>query len=247
MGLTKFFRQSKSIAKKSAGEKQADKKKEKNVFAAVKNFERDRGEELKKSLKNTRLILCGSMLANVALAVALSALSPLKSVEPFVLRVDTTTGYVDTVRPYNMANETYDETVSRYFLTRFVENRESYEWNTVQSMFDTVELMSSGSVFAEYKNMMYGKFSPVTKLKQNNKILVRVQSVTFLESDLAQVRFIKAISDLDGKPASGYTPTQWIATVKFDYTREIKTEAQRQVNPFGLNVLTYRVDPEVSK
>ncbi|HFO3706276.1 TPA: type IV secretion system protein [Escherichia coli] len=61
-------------------------------------------------------------------------------------------------------------------------------------------------------------------------------------------RLVKAITDPDGKPAPGYTPTQWIATIKFVWAKDkITTEAERQINPFGLDVLSYRIDPEVVK
>lgn len=246
MELKTYFNQSKVEARKTPGEKEKDKKQEKTIFDAVKDFERNRDAELKKSLKTTRLMLAASVITSVALAVAVSVMSPLKSVEPFLLRVDNATGHVDTVKPYSQTSGTWDETVSRYFLTRFVENREGYEWFSIQNMLDSVELMASSPVFNEYKNMIYGDFSPLTKLKKNNKILVRVESVTFLDDSTAQVRFVKAITDPDGKPTPGYTPTKWLATLKFDYDKDkIKTEAQRQINPFGLDVLSYRVDAEV--
>ncbi|SPW93595.1 conjugal transfer protein TraG [Escherichia coli] len=48
-------------------------------------------------------------------------------------------------------------------------------------MLNTVELMSSSQVFAEYNNMIHGPLSPLYKLKKSYKILVRVQSITFLD------------------------------------------------------------------
>ncbi|EIU9113116.1 type IV secretion system protein [Salmonella enterica] len=248
MGLKKYFRQSKQEARKTPGEKEQDKKLEKSVFNAAKEMARDRDAELKKSLRSTRVGFVLSAGANIVLAVAIACMAPLKSVEPFLLRVDNSTGYTDVVRPFNQTGDTFDEAVSRYFLTQFIENREGYEWYTIQNMLDTVELMSSSAVFNEYKNMIYGPLSPLNKLKKNNKIMVRVKAITFLDDHTAQGRFVKAITDPDGRPTPGYTPTQWIATIKFDFDKsKVKTEADRQINPFGLNVLSYRVDPEVVK
>ena len=36
----------------------------------------------------------------------------------------------------------------------------------------------------------------------------------------------------------------WIATIDFDYEKEIKTEAERLENPLGFQVISYRVDVE---
>ncbi|HGG5823035.1 TPA: virB8 family protein [Salmonella enterica subsp. enterica serovar Saintpaul] len=248
MGLKEYFNQSKKEARKKPGEKEQDRKKEESVYKAAKELARDRDEELKKSLKNTRLLSLLAMGVNISLAVALACMAPLKRVDPFLLRVDSSTGYVDVVKPYDQATDTFNEAVTRYFLTRYIENRESYEWYTIQNMLDTVELMSSPPVFAEYKNMIYGDLSPLNKLKKSNKIMTRVKSIVFLDENTAQGRFVKAITDPDGKPTPGYTPTQWIATIKFDYdSSKISTEAERQINPFGMDVLTYKVDPEVVK
>ena len=52
-----------------------------------------------------------SLLAIVSVA-AVAALTPLKTVEPFVIRVDNATGIVDVVNALDNARETYDEAVS---------------------------------------------------------------------------------------------------------------------------------------
>lgn len=248
MGLKEYFKKSKAEARKTPAQKEIDKKIEKNVLDAAKEFARDRDNELKRSLRITRFALFFSSASAAAMAVALAVMAPLKTTEPFLLRVDKTTGYTDVITPFSQDSGTYDEAVSRYFLTRYLENREGYDWYTIQNMLNTVELMSSSAVFAEYNNMIHGPLSPLYKLKKSYKILVRVQSITFLDENTAQGRLVKAITDPDGKPAPGYTPTQWIATIKFVWAKDkITTEAERQINPFGLDVLSYRIDPEVVK
>lgn len=59
------------------------------------------------------------------------------------------------------------------------------------------------------------------------------------------VRFIKTTKRMDQEGSPG-TTTKWVATVAYEYrnTALIK-ESARLVNPFGFQVLTYRVDPEM--
>src|SRR5256886_10120739 len=55
----------------------------------------------------------------VAGAVRLVLLMPLKRVEPFVVRVDSSTGIGDVVPVYD-CNAAVSQTVTRYFLTHYV-------------------------------------------------------------------------------------------------------------------------------
>ena len=56
----------------------------------------------------------------MAASVALVLLMPLKRVEPFVVRVDNSTGIVDVVPVYSRRRARMDEAVTRYFLTHYV-------------------------------------------------------------------------------------------------------------------------------
>lgn len=57
MGLKEYFKSSKAEARKTPAQKETDKKIEKNVLDAAKEFARDRDNELKRSLRITRFAL----------------------------------------------------------------------------------------------------------------------------------------------------------------------------------------------
>ncbi|EFF2610251.1 type IV secretion system protein, partial [Escherichia coli] len=44
-----------------------------------------------------------------------------------------------------------------------------------------------------------------------------------------------------------YRVTDWIATVAFDFNKDVKTEEQRLINPLGFEAVSYRVDAEAIK
>lgn len=220
---------------------------EKQVFEAVKLFETDVIESKQRRIGFLTKFCIFQGVTIVLMAGALIGLAPLKSVEPFLLRVDSTTGYVDKVNPYDVKSGTVNEAVQRFFLARFIENREGYEWFTVKDMYNFVEATSNRAVFDAYKNYMISSQSPVKVLSNRMKMLVKVNGITFLDDETAQIRFTKLITEPDGKAAAGYIPTQWIATLKFDFSKKITTEQERLLNPLGLNVISYRVDAEVVK
>ncbi|WP_150322317.1 type IV secretion system protein, partial [Enterobacter hormaechei] len=62
---------------------------------------------------------------------------------------------------------------------------------------------------------------------------------------IGTVRFIKTTKRVDD-PNSPGTVTKWVATVAYEYRNpSLIRESARLVNPFGFQVLSYRVDPEM--
>ena len=213
-------------------------------FKEVKEFQNDRLAQVKKLSKIAWLSTAIMTFIVVVMAVAIAAMMPLKTVEPFVIRVDNNTGFTDVAQPLANNKTTEGQEVDKYFLAKWVVNRESYDWQTIQNMSDTIELMSSNRVFSEYRNIITNKVtSPLFILKQDKKVMVRVSSVTFID-DVAQVRFIKFVKNANGTMAPEYPTTNWIGTIGFDYKKTISKQQERLVNPLGFQVTSYRVDPE---
>ncbi|HCB1657212.1 TPA: type IV secretion system protein [Citrobacter farmeri] len=239
-----YYEETAKLAEKSQGERSRDNK---AYYEAIKSFEQDRISSLEGQRK---LLIRGIGAAGgviCLLAVALAGLAPLKTAVPYVIRVDNSTGYTDIAKSISDEKTTYEEVINKYWLSQYVINYESYDWQTVQTMYDTVQLMSDGSVFSEYKNKMLASNSPLSLLKDNYKLKTKVKSVTFLNADTAQVRFTKLVLTNTGQLSTEYAPTDWVALISFDFNHEIKTEGERLLNPLGFNVLSYSVDPEATK
>lgn len=245
--MRKFFKKSIDEVTKNPAEKSQDKKEDKAIFEAVKYFETDIIDAKNKRIKFLSFSSLFLLITVVLMALAIVFLSPLKTSVPYLIRVDSTTGYVDKVEPYNLKSNTVDQSISRYFIARYVENREGYEWNTIQSMYDFVELTSSSSVFSAYKMYIMNDNSPIKRLGKGLKMQVKVNSITNLGNNTATVRFTKLIVNQDGSLSSGYEPSKWIATVKYDFDKALKNESQRLLNPLGFDVISYKVDAEVVK
>ena len=65
----------------------------------------------------------------------LFALMPLKSVEPFVVRVDKITGMVDVMSAVDERTMKYDEAMDKYFASEYVKRREGYHYDLLQYDF----------------------------------------------------------------------------------------------------------------
>ena len=88
-------------------------------FAESASWDRDREAASRKSTRIAWWVAGGASVCTLALAAALLVLTPLKRVEPFVVRVDNATGSVDVV-PVYAGTDHFPQTIRRYFLTHYV-------------------------------------------------------------------------------------------------------------------------------
>lgn len=214
----------------------------------IKAFEQDRVSLAKQSAKKAWMVATGFGVLALLSILAVVGLTPLKEVEPFLVRVDNSTGHTDIMRPLADAQSlTYGEVLDSYWLRIYTTERNSYDWENVQNSYNTVKLMSNNNVFGEYSRMIKSENSPVKTFTDTRKIVVSVSDISFLpaiskDSTLAQIRFKRDVRTSDGKPVTGYKTTLWTATITFDYLAVINTDAERQLNPLGFRVTSYRED-----
>lgn len=215
----------------------------KKYFQAAQDFEKAEIERVRKNAKLAWRLVFVSMGIVICAVLAVAMLTPLKTVQPFVIRVDNNTGLTDTVSVMKQRQDSYDEIVDKYFLKQYVQYRESYDWETIQTTFDATKLMSSPAVSAEFEKFYAGDNAPHKMLKNNRKVLVKVQSVAFL-GNLAQVRFIKQSVPVGNALDQKSPPMKMIATIAWEYQGGKMSEQDRLINPLGFKVKSYRVDRE---
>ena len=222
----------------------------KQLLNQVKGFEEDRIELAKHSAKTAWKVATGFGLIAFVAVVAVIFLTPLKTVEPYLLKVDNKTGHTEIVKPLSDGETvTYGEVLDKYWIKTYTIARNSYEWESIQTNYNTVLMMSSDKVFSTYRKgiTQENKQSPVIVFKNINSVEIKIRSIKFLptsndEQKVATVQFSREVKNREGDPAVGYTKTIWEATITFDYTAEIKTEAEEQLNPLRFNVTSYRED-----
>ena len=109
-------------------------------FNAARQFDEAETNRIRKNAKIAwRLVGMMSVITCLSIA-AVVMLTPLKTVQPFVIRVDNNTGLTDTVSVMKQRQDSYDEIVDKYFLKQYVQYRESYDWETIQTTFDATKL-----------------------------------------------------------------------------------------------------------
>ena len=217
-------------------------------FREAAGWDADRVQQMQRSARRAWQVAAAGWLCLLALSGALMLLMPLKRVEPFVVRVDSTTGVVDVVPIYS-GGATLEQTVTRYFLTHYISVCERFNFATAESDYE-----ECGAFHAAQRNQAWyalwnpnNPASPLNVHKDGSTVRVQVEAVSFFQrlngsSDLAQVRYLKA--ERQGTGAEERI-THWIATIQYAYTSPSSDPRVRRWNPLGFKVLELTSEPEV--
>lgn len=177
-------------------------------------------------------------------ALALVFLAPLKTVVPYTLMVDRTTGYVQTLKPSEKATIAPDSALTQSFLVQYVIARETFDSSTLGANYRKVALFSGGQARASYLAMMQGNSpqNPLAIYPRGTLVETRVKSVSPTGANTAFVRFDTIRTDANGQV---HQPSAWVGVIRYQYSGEAMKLEDRFVNPLGFRVLSYRKDPEV--
>jgi type IV secretion system protein VirB8 len=219
-----------------------------DYFREAQSWDADRSASLRRSAATAWRVAAAGWVCAVASALGVASLSPLKQVEPFVVRVDSSTGIVDVV-PVSTGGVAPDEAVTRYFLTHYLTVCERFNFATAESDYE-----ECGAFHSAQRNQLWRALwtstnpsSPLNVYKDGSTLRVQVQSVSFFTrasglTDLAQVRYLKALRQGGGAEERF---THWIATVQYAYGQPAKDPKTRRWNPLGFKIVDFRTEPEV--
>jgi type IV secretion system protein VirB8 len=217
-------------------------------FAEAARWDADRMAAIERNARLAWRVAAAGWLCAVSSGCALLLLMPLKRIDPFVIRVDNSTGVVDVVPVYAGA-VAMDEAVTRYFLTHYVTVCQRFNFSTAESDYE-----ECGAFHTAQRNQAWYALwqannpnSPLNLHRDGSLTRAQVQSVSFFKrasgvSDLAQVRYMK--SEL---PAAGSQErvTRWIATIQYAYAAPSKDPKLRRWNPLGFKIIEFSSEPEV--
>ena len=212
-------------------------------YADAASWNTDRIQALRSSQRVAWIGAAAATTVAVLEAGALLLLTPLKTVEPYTLLVDRTTGYVQALRPLDPVKVAPDAALTQSFLVQYVTAREGFDFDTVNLNYRKVALFSGGRARSSYVNLMQASNpeSPLVSLPRRTLVETRVKSVSPVGNDVAMVRFETIRTDPDGRM---HAPSPWIAVIRYRYSGQPLKLEDRFVNPLGFEVVSYRRDAE---
>jgi len=218
-------------------------------FAEAASWDADRYRQAARSARRAWLAAGAGWLCAALSLLALVLLMPLKQVQPFLVRVESTSGVVDVVPAYRGGTTTLEPAVTRYFLTHYVSVCERFNFATAESDYE-----ECGAFHGAQRNQAWYALwnphnprSPLNLHKDGSSVRVQVQSVSFFRrgsgiTDLAQVRYLKAER---AAGASEERLTHWIATIQYAFAQPSQDPRVRRWNPLGFRVVELTSEPEV--
>jgi type IV secretion system protein VirB8 len=215
---------------------------------AAASWDRDRADQLARSARRAWRVAGAAALVAAAAVAAVAALTPLKSVEPFLVRVDNSTGIVD-VMPRFRGEVEWPEAVRRHLLNLYVAARERYVAEMAEADYQWVGAHQNAPLNQAWLQQWArdNPDSPLVRYRDGSTVAVQVTSISFLEraggtQDLAQVRFR---THLKAGGSGAEQVSYWIATLQYTFAPPSEDSAIRALNPLGLKVLAYRREPEL--
>lgn len=216
-------------------------------LAEAASWDEDRVERAARSAAVAWRVAAAGWLCAIAGSAALALLVPLKRVDPYLIRVDSTTGAVDVV-PIYTGHAPVGESVTRYFLAHYISVCERFDHAFAESDYQECGAFNS----ARLNQALYAKWSrsnpasPLNVHEDGSTDAVRIESVSFFKradtaSALAQVRFARIERNGDAAPGK---VTHWIASIEYRYGKPSAEPRIRSWNPLGFEVLDLGIEPE---
>jgi len=216
----------------------------KNEFEDARNYFANSWGALKQQNRRLIALCCASILCNLLLSAALVALMPLKETQVKIVEVNMLTGQTKvggSIDPALFRNEA----IKKYWLQTYVLARLTYDYADAKELADTVILLTEQSILREYLNEVDPQRddTPAGKWGDTKKRKVRIVSITLDQGDLARIRFETQITH----NGSASTPVPHIATIKFKFTATPGEELHLIENPMGFQVVSWRLDKEITQ
>jgi len=212
-------------------------------YEQAEGWGKDQQDSLRGSRKLAWIVASVAALIAVIEALALWQMMPLKTVEPYTLLVDKTTGYVQVLKPLEPGAVAGNTALTQSFLVQYVIARESFDINAVQANYRKVALWSEGPEQKRYTSgaQASNPDSLLARLPRTTILETRVKSVTPMAGNTAMIRFDTVRRDGNGQAQA---PQSWVVVVKYKFSGEPMSIEDRYVNPLGFLVTGYQRSAE---
>jgi type IV secretion system protein VirB8 len=208
-----------------------------------RNWYKDRYQYVLVQRKILTLITILSLVCTLATVLVIASLTPLKTVEPFVIQVDQKSGITTTVDPLTARELTANEAVNNFHIVQYIRARENYTLYDLARNYNIVRIMSEpekvyrGFIEAADPN---NPRSNAARLGNSGERTVKFQSISYLSPQLVQARIV-----VEEKSAQGPARSYKIVLLTFEYIKLNLTNEERYINPLGFRVTDYRIDEDV--
>lgn len=188
-----------------------------------------------------RVAMFAGGVAILSLAT-LALILPLKTVVPYVVKVDDVTGDASIIQSAASFVKSSDIN-DKHWLKRYVIARARYDYYLLQADVDAVRNFSAENVQRDYLEQFSEPAKIQDKYKDQVKIVPEILSITITRPGYATVRY--QVSTTDRRRSETPFVQRKIATIAYSYDAK-RTGASPQMidNPLGFTVTGYQTETE---
>ncbi|HTY94246.1 MAG TPA: type IV secretion system protein [Steroidobacteraceae bacterium] len=213
------------------------------------SWEADRIRQWRDTARIWRWAAAAGWTCALGVATAIAVMMPLKRVEPYLIRVDNSTGVVDVVPEYD-GRAPASQVLTRYLLSHYVDVCQRFDLAMAPSDYNECGAFHTAQRnqlwYAEWKRS--NPDSPLNLYRDGTVVQATVTSVTFLKDadhdpGLAQVRYLKRVQPAGDAAAQS---SHWIASIRFQYGPPPRDARQRTLNPLGFRIVDFHAEQEAT-
>lgn len=218
---------------------------EKGVLVQEHGFDTDVIMAPRRSEKRAWIVAGVSTGITVVMALSIAVMMPLKETEVFTVLVDRDTGTAERIMQVEPTGIDDEQAVKESLLVSYLSDRESFIMAGIQQRLESVQRRSEGaarrSLMQLWSNDSENGNYPPRLYGEGAEVTVRVKTITFLEPDVAQVRYEKTLR----MPRRETVTRPFVAVIGFDFKpREERSLERVWENPLGFTVTTFNVSAE---
>lgn len=217
-----------------------------NAIKATKNWYTERYDNLIVQRNLLFLLVIISLIIVITSIFAVIKVSTSKTFDPFVIEIEKDTGAAKVVNPTSDKQLTGDESLARYFMSKYLRARETYNPADFDDMTKTVRIFSDRQVFRQYLGFIRDDLNnPILRYSNENSTFLNIKSWSKLSNNTDQnIRYMVRFSVHETTGARRVFHK--IAVIEFKYNSMELSADEMDINPLGFQVISYRVDNDNS-
>lgn len=217
------------------------------IYDEAMDFESSVRFLVEQSNKRAWLVAFVSIFIAILSIIAVLLLTPLKTVEPYVIRVDNTTGMVDILTTLDEKQISQIESLDKHFIAQYIKAREGYYYDMLNQDYIFVQLLSTPQIAEEYRQIYTGDNARDVKLGNSTQVEVQIISIVLGESNGSKTATARINLKTINRNSQGQMIATKVITLSYDYQVGQVNEENRLLNPLGFKVSNYRVDEEIAR
>lgn len=210
----------------------------------ARNWYSDRYESLVVQRNILFLISLVAIIATLFATFVVLRVTISKKIIPMLVEVEDKTGFTNIVDPQNKQIWTSDKALNEYFLIKYLDARETYNYASYIYNYNTVvRLLSNSQVYNQFQNSISGSNSPVSRYGSNTSTYLKIRSLQYLPSDSSGNKNVQVRFSVVENPGGRYYNK--IVSILYNFVQLQLTFKERMVNPLGFQIISYAVADDV--